>query len=388
MVRVGRAQGDGFAASLREIIAPGPDRVEPRCRHFHACGGCALQQLGDASYTAWKRDKVCRALVRQEFDAGVVAKLAPCRPGARRRADFAARRVGAAILLGFHEAASKRIIDVEVCPVLDPRLVAFMPPLRQALAPLLTVGQAVDVRVTLTDSGIDAAINGDLKLGAADRARLAAFAAAEDLARLSVGDAAGVSVDDIVRRRTPVIHFAGVAVELPHGGFIQASAAAETVLVDETLQWLTEARAVVDLFAGVGTFTFPLAAAGAAAGKRVFAADGAAQAINALQAAANRAGLSRVGSETRDLARRPLAANELDRFDAAVFNPPRAGAKEQAEALARSKLARIAGVSCNPTSFARDARILAAGGFRLERVVPVDQFLWSAEVELVGLFSR
>jgi 23S rRNA (uracil1939-C5)-methyltransferase len=384
MVRVGRAQGDGFSAMLREVIAPGPDRVEPRCPHFHACGGCALQQLSIAAYTAWKRDKVCRALVRQGFEPGVVGPLAPCRPGARRRADFAARRVGAAILLGFHEAASKRIIDVEVCPVLDPRLVAFMAPLRLALAPLLAVGQAVDIRVTLTDAGLDVAIAGDLKLGAADRARLAAFASAEDLARLSAGDAAGGNIDDIVRRRTPVLHFGGVAVDLPHGGFVQASAAAETALVEATLQWLAEARSIVDLFAGAGTFAFPLAVAG----KRVHAADGAAPAIGALQAAANRAGLSRVSSETRDLARRPFAANELDRFDAAVFNPPRAGAKEQAEALARAKLARVVGVSCNPASFARDARILAAGGFRLERVLPVDQFLWSAEVELAGLFSR
>ncbi len=383
MVRLGRPKGDGIAAQLREVLEPGPDRVEPPCPHFHACGGCALQHLADPAYAAWKRDLVVRALARHGLGEVEVAPLVRTAPGSRRRADFVARRVGAAVLLGFHEAESRRIVDLQTCLVLAPELVALMAPLRAALAPLLRPGQSLDARATLTESGIDLALVSELPADAATRAGLADFAAAADLARLALLRPDGEG-EDVVVRRTPLLRFGDVPVTPPAGGFVQASAAAEAALVAEVLAGVGEARRVADLYAGCGTFSFPLAARA-----KVHAVEGDRAALAALQAAAIAAGLAgRVNAERRDLARSPLAAAELDRFDAVVFDPPRAGAREQAAELARSKVPAVVGVSCSPASFARDAALLAAGGYRLMRLAPVDQFLWTPHVELVGTFRR
>jgi 23S rRNA (uracil1939-C5)-methyltransferase len=388
-VRVGKAKGAGHAAELSEVIAPGPDRVEPPCPHFHACGGCALQQLAPAAYAAWKRESVVAALARQGLDSSVVAPLVATPPGTRRRAEFVARRVGMGVLVGFHEAGSRRIVDLGACLVLHPRLVALLAPLRALLLPLLQPGASVDAKATLADNGADLVLSGPLESGGPARMRLADFATALDLARLTLearSEAPGDKVGDtVVERRQPIIAFAGISVVLPPGGFVQASPAAEAVLVAESLTVLAGQGRIADLYSGLGTFALPLARAGAMV--RAFDAD--APALAALRAAAIGAGLSpRLEVEARDLARRPLPAVDLDRFDAVLFDPPRAGAPEQAKEIARSRVALAVGVSCDATSFARDARHLTAGGFRLERVVPVDQFLWTPQVELVGVFRR
>lgn len=385
LVRIGKPRADGFAAELRVLQQPGPDRAEPPCPHFFACGGCALQHLGDAAYAAWKRDQVVRALARHGFTDPPVAPLVRTQPGRRRRADIVLRRLAKGVLAGLHERESRRIVDIAACPVLRPELVALLPPLRAALAPLLGVGEGLDAKLTMTETGIDATLVGRLGLGGRARAALAGFASEQDLARLAVQDPASGFVDPIAVRRAPVVRFGGVAVENPPAAFLQASTEAEAAMTAEALSAVAGARRVVDLYAGCGTFTFPMAEAGAP----VRAFDGDAAAIGALQAAARRAGMEgRVTAETRDLARRPLSAAELKGADAVVFDPPRAGAKEQAAEIAAAAVPVAVGVSCYPASFARDARILADAGFRLERVVPIDQFLWSPHAELVGVFRR
>jgi 23S rRNA (uracil1939-C5)-methyltransferase len=381
-VRLGPAAGDGRMGELVELLAPGPARVEPPCRHFHDCGGCTLQHVQADFYAAWKRDIVVSALARQGLDTATVAALVRIAPGDRRRADFVARRVGGKVLLGFHRRASNKIVDLDVCLVLDPRLIALAPPLRTLLAGLLQPGAALDVKATVTDGGIDLLLEGGLAPTLRQREMLAAFAIAQGLARLAIRASRTGPVDVIAVLQAALVRFGGVAVELPPGSFLQASPAAEAALVAVVLGATEGAKRIADLYAGCGTFSLPLAASA-----EVLAVENDPTLAAALQSAANLA-QRRLHVERRDLTRRPLAADELRRFDAVVFDPPRIGAKQQAMALADSNVPLVVAVSCAPATFARDAKFLAHGGYRLDHVVPVDQFLWSAHVELVGIFRR
>jgi 23S rRNA (uracil1939-C5)-methyltransferase len=383
--RIGPARGDGFSASLMTLTAAGPDRVDPPCPYFHDCGGCALQMLADGAYAEWKRQQVVAALARQDLADVVVEPLAMLAAQSRRRADLVMRRLQSATLLGFHERGGQRIIDIETCLVLRPEIVALLKPLRQIFGPLLAVGASADFKVTLTQAGLDIGVSADLALDADARAALAQFAAAHDLARLSLIEPRNGYLDVIVRRHAAVVEFSGVLVEMPPGGFIQACAEAEALMVSRALNALKNLRAVADLYAGLGAFTF----AAAVAGHKVHAVEGDEAAVAALQDAARRApAAASVTSEIRDLVRAPLMAAELNRFDAVIFDPPRAGAPAQAREIARSKIKIAVGVSCHPGSFARDARLLADGGFKLESVLPIDQFRWSPHVELIGVFRR
>lgn len=382
--RIGEARGDGYSASLRELLSPGPDRVEAPCPHFHACGGCALQMLADGAYAEWKRGLVASALSRQGLGGVAVEPLARVPQASRRRADLVLRRLQSSTLLGFHERGEKRIVDITSCLVLRPEIVALLAPLRESLGPLFKIGGGGDILVTRTDAGLDVGLAADLAADGEARVALARFAERHDLARLSLVDRKSGYVDVIVQRRGPVLNFAGVAVEVPPGGFIQASVEAERLLVERALAALGAARAVADLYSGIGTFAFALAAAG----HKVLAVEGDDAAFNALDRAAKRAGGLRVQALHRDLARAPLTAAELNRHEAAIFDPPRVGAQAQALEMAKSKLEVVVGVSCHPGSFARDARLLADGGFKLESVLPIDQFLWSPQVELIGVFRR
>jgi 23S rRNA (uracil1939-C5)-methyltransferase len=341
--------------------------------------------LADGAYAEWKRLQVAAALARQNLTGVTVEPLARVATQSRRRADLVMRRLQSATLLGFHERGGNRIIDIATCLVLRPEIVALLRPLRQVFGPMLEVGASADFKVTLTKGGIDIGVSADVALDADARAALAQFAESFDLARLSMIDPRNGYLDVIVRRRAAVVDFSGVPVELPPSGFIQASADAEALMVSRALGAIQHASAVCDLYAGLGAFTF----AAAAAGHKVHAVEGAEDAVSALQAAARLvpAGAS-VTSEIRDLVRAPLMAAELNRFDAVIFDPPRAGAPAQAREIAHSKTEIAVGVSCHPGSFARDARILADGGFRLASVLPIDQFLWSPHVELIGVFRR
>ena len=382
-VRLEAKDGRG---ELLEVIKPSPERIDPVCPHFFACGGCALQHWSHAPYLAWKEDKVREALSRE----GLSAEFAPpfaAPPGSRRRVALHARRnekgERGSARLGYKARRSWDLVEIEVCPITNPRLVEGLPVLRRLAAPFLEHPKsAPTLHCTLTATGIDVDVTGvERKSGglSADAQRRAADAAAAgDLARVTM------SGEVLYQARLPMVRLGPVAAALPPGGFLQAVPEAEEAMAAMALKAMAGAGRVADLFCGLGTFTFRLASIAP-----VLAADSDALAIKGLATASGTVpGLKSIKAEARDLYRRPVLAQELKTIDAVLFDPPRAGAEAQARQIAASKVSVVVGVSCDPGTFARDARILVDGGFRLEQVMVVDQFLWSAHVELVGVFRR
>lgn len=379
-------RGEGVFASPVELLEASPDRIDPACPHFMTCGGCALQHWAAAPYAAWKAEQVRGHLRRVGLDAVEVTETVTTRPGTRRRADLAARRLKAGTVLGFHERQDSRIVDVSECPVLEPDLQSVLPAFRAALGVRLAEGEVADLVLTRLDTGIDALLVLPGALDLAAREAWAALAVQLDLARLSVrrSGEGHDRTEPLAARRPATIRLGGVDVTPPAGGFLQATASGEAAIRDAVLAAAEGAVRRLDLFAGIGTLALPLSADGP-----VIAADGDARAIAALRAAADAAGLGgRLATEVRDLSARPFEGPELEGVDFVVFDPPRAGAKAQAEALAASPVATVTAVSCNPATFARDARTLIDGGYRLDRVTPIDQFLWSPHIELVATFRR
>lgn len=375
----GDGKGEGVRAELLEVLQPGPGRQAPPCRHFGRCGGCTLQQMDDAAYAAWNSGMVRGALERVGLGDVPMEPLARTPAGARRRARFAALKRGKRVWFGFNERQSHRLVDLEECPILAPRLFALVEPLRAMLAELLPDGGDADVVLTDLEGGADLLLVGPRSLDRAAREALVAFEP-ERIARIAWQPTDRAAAEPVANRRPAFIRFAGVPIQPPPGAFLQASAEGEAALVAAVREGVGQAGRIADLFAGIGTFSIPLAQQAA-----VHAVEGDEAAVSALGRAVQ--GL-RLTVERRDLFENPLGAKDLNRYDAVVFDPPRAGAAAQAAALAGSKVPRVVGVSCNPASFARDARVLVDGGYRLAKVWPVDQFLWSAHVELVGLFER
>ncbi len=377
-------RGDGFAAQTIERLAAGPHRATPACRHFNECGGCAVQHLGDGIYDSWKRRRVIDALARRGIDGVEVAPLMRTPAGVRRRATFHVLRRKHDAVIGFRTRASQRIVGIGECPVLEPALVALLAPLGELFSGLLAPGGRAEALVTLAGTGIDMLIRHPKPPNLKQRERLMGFAKRQDLARIAWMDRGDDQAELIILRRAVRVDFGGVAVDLPPGGFLQPSATGEAALAAFVTAATADAKHVADLYAGCGALSFPMAGHA-----RVHAVEGVAALTAALDGAAARAGLAgRVTSETRDLDRRPLLARECAHLDAVVFDPPRAGAKHQAEALAAGNVPCIVALSCNPASFARDARILIDGGYALDAVQPIDQFLWSAHVETAAVFRR
>ncbi|MDE2333966.1 MAG: class I SAM-dependent RNA methyltransferase [Rhodospirillales bacterium] len=381
-VRLGTVarRGQALTASA-ELVAASDERIDPACQHFSQCGGCRLQHWADAPYRAWKRGRVVAALARAGFAGVPVAEMVAASTGTRRRLDLAARREGGRVVLGLHAAREERVVDLLACPITAPPLVALLAPLRALLAQLGGWRQRAEVHLNLLDTGPDLLIRGEAELTAADRTRLAAFAQAAGVTRIAwqVGREAP---EIAVQMSRPSIGFGGVGVTPPPGAFLQASAEAEAVIVAAVLAALPTKGAVLDLFAGVGTISLPIAHQHA-----VLAVEGDAAACAALDAAARSAG-GRVRVLRRDLARRPMMAGELRGFAAVVLDPPYGGAREQVAALAEAAVGRVVMVSCNPEALARDAATLRAAGYACESAVPIDAFLWSAEVETVAAFRR
>lgn len=379
--------GGSRAAKPLELIEAGSGRAEPVCRHFGPCGGCRLQHVNGDTYLAWKRDQVVHALAQRDLGKVPVDATIACPPGSRRRVRMAARRIRQGILLGFNERASHRIVDIGDCPIAHPDIVAALPALRAVLAEIVPEGTTADISITVLADGIDLVLHGPTTLDLATRQVLAQYAGREDLARLSWAPSQSDEAEPLAHRRPGELVFGAIRATVPPGGFLQASAQGESALIDLVGQGVGDARAVADLYCGIGTFALSLAQQ---PGRSVLALDGDAQAIAALNRTLARSpGLAgRVDGQLRNLRRRPVTPEQLNRYDAVVLDPPRHGAQQQANALAQSTVARVVGVSCNPISFARDARILVDGGYRLDRVVPVDQFLWSTHIELVGFFHR
>ncbi|MBZ9768358.1 class I SAM-dependent RNA methyltransferase [Mesorhizobium sp. CA6] len=364
-------------AALMSVLEASPLRIDPACRHFTECGGCALQHYEAEAYQQWKRERVVHALKAKGIACDIAA-LVPCAPHTRRRVTFSARRTDAGLLLGFVRALSSEIIPIEECPISLPAIVSALDKLRALAGLVCATPKAFHMTVTVTASGLDIAVHDAGKLGDHQRRIASNFVMAEGLARLSVDG------EIVVEPKKPVVQFGPVAVAVPPGGFLQATEAAEQAMADLVSQHLSRARKVADLFAGCGSFALRLAAK-----SEVHAVEGDAPALAALDRAFRFAGgLKRVTSERRDLIRRPLTFKELNAFDGLVFDPPRAGAEDQSKQIARSDVPLVAAVSCNPVTLARDLRILIDGGYTLKSVTPIDQFLWSPHVEAVALLEK
>ena len=348
------------------------------CAHFGSCGGCSLQNLSATEYRIHKREIIVKALARVGLGGITVEGPLLVPEKSRRRAVFKFGKEQGRVIVGFHAAKSHAIIDMRECLVLTPALLALARALRQALDPILVESEKGEVHVTESDAGLDLAFRWRRKLTPQLTAEIARAFSSSDIARIIFNG------EMLTERRKPEMSFGGVAVTLPPHAFLQASRAGEEMLQARVLALAEGAKTVADLFAGLGTFTLPLARRA-----KVHAVEHEADALFALAEAARRAkGLKPVTTEKRDLFKLPLTPLELNKFDVVVLDPPRAGAEAQVKALAVSKVRRVAYVSCDAGSFARDAAILAGAGFRAGPVQPVDQFLYSNHIELMCGFSR
>jgi 23S rRNA (uracil1939-C5)-methyltransferase len=385
------ARGDGVTASGRHVpfavpgdvllddgtIEPGPGRQVPPCRHFPKCGGCQLQHLTDAAYADYCASRVAGALAQHGLETEIRAPhLSP--PNTRRRATLRALKAGGGVLIGFNEAGSNRIVDMVECHVLHPQLLALLQPLRRLLAVTLPAKRTGEIHLTQTDQGPDLMVKGIEVVDLEAVEALTAFSETNRLARLSIDE--GFGPEPRYEPQPVTVTLGGAAVLLPIGSFLQATEDGEAVLVGAVLEAVAGSSRIADLFAGLGTFALSL-------GGQVTAAEASRDAVLALKSSAGRSGRP-INVEHRDLYRRPYDVKELTAFDAVVLDPPRAGAQEQVRELAVSSVVRVAYVSCNPATFARDAEILCNGGYKLDWVQPVGQFRWSTHVELAAAFSR
>jgi 23S rRNA (uracil1939-C5)-methyltransferase len=366
----------GSAPTAR--LSDSPQRQPAMCRHFGRCGGCIAQHMSAHLYREWKQGVVAQAFAHR----GIEAPLEPIRivaPHSRRRAVFGIARKGPHVVLGFREEGTHSLVDLKECPVLDPTIVSVLGRLREMGAIALPDNARGRLLVTRFDNGLDVAFEGaGTRLTPAARAALARLAETDHIIRLFIDG------DVVIMRGKPMLAVGGVTVEPPPGVFLQAVPDAEAIMIDLILAVFSKAKHIADLFCGIGTFTFPMARSA-----RVLAVDVDRKATEALSAAAKGAqGIRPVEVKVRDLFREPLSRKELEPFDAVVFNPPRAGAKAQVEILAKSRVPIVVAVSCNPATLARDARTLIEGGYRIDKVSPIDQFLFSPHVETVAVFVR
>jgi 23S rRNA (uracil1939-C5)-methyltransferase len=380
------ARGDGVTPSGRHVafavpgdrvredgtLEPGPHHQLPPCRHFPECGGCQLQHADDAAYRDYLTSRVAGALAQHDLATEILEPhLSP--PRSRRRASLKTLRAGGRLLIGFHGGKSHRIVDMQECHVLRPELFGLVAPLRFLLGASLPERRGGETRMSLIDGGVDLELSGIDPQGYEALQGLTDFAEAQGLARLSIDR--GLGPETIYEPQPATVTLSGRPVTFPHGAFLQATEDGEAALVAAVKEAIGGATSVADLFAGLGTFALAVGSA--------YAAEAGRDAATALKRAAP--GMT---VDHRDLYRRPLDAAELGRFDAVMLDPPRAGAEEQVRALSASTVPRLAYVSCNPATFARDARHLADAGYRLDWVRPVGQFRWSTHVELAGCFSR
>jgi 23S rRNA (uracil1939-C5)-methyltransferase len=378
------ARGDGVTSSGRHVpfgvpgdvllddgaLAPGPHHQDPPCRHFPECGGCQLQHADDDAYRDYLVSRVEGALAQHDLSAEIrEPHLSP--PRTRRRAALRALKVGQGAVVGFNAAKSHQIVDMRECHILRPELFALVAPLRELLAGLLQPKRPAEVQLTLVDQGADVVLKGVAAEGLEAIEGLTNFATTYGLARMTLDQ--GLGPEAFYEPQQASVTLSGSPVAFPPGAFLQATEDGEAALV-EAVNDAVEGR-TADLFSGLGTF--------ALATKAVYAAEASRDAAAALKRAA-----ANMNVEHRDLYRRPLDLSELSSFDSLILDPPRAGAEEQVRVLAGSSVGKIAYVSCNPATFARDAKTLTDGGYRLGWVKPVGQFRWSTHIELAASFSR
>ena len=387
------AKGDGVTPSGRHVagtvsgdmvdeggvITPGEHHITPACRHFETCGGCQLQHADDTVLAEFVRDRVANAARGQGLEPAELLPVHLSPPHTRRRAGLHALRTAKGAVLGYREGGSHRVVDLAECPVLHPALTALIASLRGFVAAHGPKGM-VGIDLTLADQGVEANLANFPLEGLGPTEAALDFAREHALARLTIDQ--GYGPETLWEPEPVTVTLAGVPVSLPPGAFLQATQDAEVRMAADAAEWLGDARLVADLFAGLGTFAFALRN-----GRKVLAVEAERAAHLACKSAGAQAG-GAVLALHRDLFRSPLQPDELNRFDAVLLDPPRAGARAQVAEIAASTLARVVYVSCNPSSWARDAATLAEAGFRLTKLRPVGQFRWSTHVELVSLFER
>lgn len=390
-VRVAKpAQGKSGPVEVIERLEDGPVRRVARCSHFEQCGGCSIQHIEDDLYRDWKSKLLKQAFSRRDLDESVIEPMVACAPATRRRVRLHVRQTAIGPVLGFLGPRSNLIVPVKECPVTRDRIVSILVPLRELLASILGAGERAEVSILDTDDGLDITFHLKQSPEMDAREKLARFAETLDIARLSrlpvnLKSEADTEAEPIIVRRTPILKFGESAVTIPPGGFAQATSEGEQALRQVVVDAMPDSKKIVDLYSGCGAFSLPLAEGGA----NVHAIDQSDGQIKALLSAARSGGIGNlVSAEARDLERRPLIDEELSAFDGVVLDPPRIGAERQISQLAGSEIPVIVYVSCNPVSFARDAQMLIANGYRMERCLPVDQFLWSPHLELVSVFRK
>ena len=387
------AKGDGVSTDGRHYartapgdtvksdgtIVQGPHHVVPLCRHFGTCGGCQLQHLDEISLAGFVTDRVVNAAAGQAIEVGELLPTYLSPRKSRRRATMHAMRVHNGAVIGFREAGSHRIVDLKECHVVAPEIFAAIEPLRSFVARHAGKGN-LDIELTLVDQGIDCSIRNLTLEGLAETEAAVELAQSAGFARLSINQ--GYGAETMWEPEPATVTLSGVATPIPAGSFLQATRDAEDVMVADALAWSQGASTIADLFSGLGTFSFALAK-----GAKVLAVEAAREQHLACKTAAGVSGRP-VHAMHRDLFRNPLMSNEIGRFDSVVLDPPRAGAKEQVGQIAASDVSRVIYISCNPSSWAKDARKLVEAGFRLEALRPVGQFRWSTHVELTSYFTR
>jgi 23S rRNA (uracil1939-C5)-methyltransferase len=375
-----RAVVSGNRAVVEEILKPSPDRIDPFCTHFTRCGGCAVQHLHMDAYQSWKKGIVEVALANKGLDT-LVDDLVDAHGVGRRRVSLHVRFDKGRPQVGFMQARRHELVDLDLCPVLAPGLSGAADVARALAAPFAVRGGELDVRITASDSGLDCDIKcagKKIELDLNARMDLAEIATDLNLARVTVGG------DLVVEHRPPAFSMGAGRVVPPPGGFLQATQAGEDALAALVMEHAGSAKKVADLFCGIGPFALRLAAQAS-----VLAVDADEAQITALANAVRHCqGLKPITTEVRDLFRNPFMAQELSSFECIVFDPPRAGAQAQVREIATAQVPTVIGVSCDPASFARDAATLCAGGYRLDRVTPVDQFKYTRHVELVAVFRH
>ena len=354
------------------------------CIHYESCGGCNLQHLNDDEYYAFKQQVLRDVLQRLGCADEMLKDVVRIGAGTRRRADFKVAVSKGDIALGFHGERSNALVDIEMCPVLEPQVFAFSQAFKAFLGQLKKPGNVSGVSVTNFASGVDVVVNMKNAAKAADMQKIVEFAKTPAVLRLSV-QVADDDLKAVYKKEVPVVSFGGVQVEFPVGGFLQATQAGQDAIVDFVLEKAKGAVNVVDLYSGCGTYSLPLARAGA----HVVAFEGDYDMVFALNAAARKAALDdSLSAQSRDLFKKPLRASELKAFDMAVINPPRNGALPQTQQLAEAELNKIVMVSCSPQTFERDAKALLLAGWKLLEVVPIDQFYLTKHLELVAYFEK
>ena len=373
--------GDGIDVS--GAVIRGPRHVDPPCRHFDVCGGCQLQHADDTVLRAFVRDRVVNAAKGQDVAIGELLDEHLSPPESRRRATLHGLRAKGGAVIGFREAGSHRIVDLTQCPVLRPELTNLVKPLRRFVAAHGPKG-GVDIALSLSDQGVDTGFSNFALEGLAATEAALDFARDNSLARLTIDQ--GYGAETVWEPEPVTVTLSGRPVPMPSGAFLQATDDAEAFLASDARAWIGDAKMVADLFSGLGTFAFALNADDVE-GRKVLAVEAEQATHLACKMVAARTG-GRVHAMHRDLFRNPLQPAELNRFDAVLLDPPRAGARTQIEQIAASDVPRVVYISCNPSSWARDAAALTAAGMKLKRLRPVGQFRWSTHVELVSLFER